>query len=199
MSENGYIVPQISPAELDVLREQAKNLLNDFFLAVREKQNPAAADMPLFVVGCSTSEVLGEHIGRSGSEELGKILAEEVLAAAKANGMQAAAQCCEHLNRSLVVEKEVALSRRLQIVSAVPKPHAGGSFAAAFYLQLKNPVLVEQIAADYGIDIGQTLIGMHIRRVAVPLRLPKPLLGKAIVTAVTSRPPLIGGERAQYR
>jgi uncharacterized protein (TIGR01440 family) len=199
MSENGYIVPEITPAELDELRTETKNLLDDFFLALEEKQNPAAGATPLLVVGCSTSEILGEHIGKSGSEELGKILAEEVIAAAKAHGMQVAAQCCEHLNRSLVVEKEVALSRGLQIVSAVPKPHAGGSFGAAFYLQLKNPVLVEQIAADYGIDIGQTLIGMHIRRVAVPLRLPKPLLGKAIVTAATSRPPLIGGERAQYR
>ena len=151
------------------------------------------------VIGCSTSEILGGHICKNGSRRLGEVLAEAALAEAESYGLTAAAQCCEHLNRALVIEKAAALRHRLTIVSAVPKPTAGGSFAAAFYQQLQEPVLVESIQADCGLDIGQTLIGMHLRRVAVPLRLTQKNLGQAIITAATCRPPLIGGERAEYK
>lgn len=167
-------------------------LLSDFFSKAPHK--PGA----LMVIGCSTSEILGGHIGKAGSEELGKILAAEILSAARTAEIFACVQCCEHLNRALVIEEEAAEKFGLSIVSAVPKPHAGGSLAAAYYLGLKQPVLAEGVAADLGLDIGQTLIGMHLKRVAVPLRLGQNRLGQAIITAAYCRPPLIGGERAQY-
>lgn len=179
-------------AALSGLQTEARALLADFIA----KAQPEPGQ--LWVIGCSTSEIMGGHIGKAGSEELGHILAAEVIAAAQKAGVDPIAQCCEHLNRALVVEAAVARAHNLNIVSAVPKPHAGGSFAAAFYQQLTQPVLVETAAADLGLDIGQTLIGMHLKRVAVPLRLAAPRLGQAVITAATTRPPLIGGERAQY-
>lgn len=192
MSEHGYIESTLTVEQQADLRAEIKALLAEFL----QTAHPEAGS--LLVVGCSTSEVLGQHIGRAGCEQLGRIIAEEVLAAAEAYHIHAAAQCCEHLNRALVVEKSVAKELRLQIVSAVPQPHAGGSFAAAFYPQLKQPVLVQEIAADLGLDIGLTLIGMHLKRVAVPLRLSAKMLGQATVTAAVTRPPLIGGARAKY-
>lgn len=181
-------------AELAAVQADINKLLTEFTKAVSAHTTNGG----LWVIGCSTSEILGGHIGKAGSADLGGIIADEFITAAKAVGLIPMAQCCEHLNRALVCEKEVAESRGLTIVSAVPKPHAGGSFAAAFYTRLNNPVLVETVAADCGLDIGQTLIGMHLRRVAVPLRLSENHLGDAIITAAYTRPPLIGGERAQY-
>lgn len=186
---------EITPADtaiIDGLRADTRRLLADFMAECAPRPGS------LMVVGCSTSEVLGGRIGKNGSARLGEVIAAEVLAAARAQGIHAAAQCCEHLNRALVIERAEAERCGLTIVSAVPKPHAGGSFGAAFYRLLDDPVLVETITADCGIDIGQTLIGMHLRRVAVPIRLPEATLGSAIVTAARTRPPLIGGERAQY-
>lgn len=180
---------------LDSIKDDTKALLQDFCQSVLEKTQTGGK---LWVTGCSTSEILGGHIGKAGSKELGEFIAKEIIYAAKAHGLIPAAQCCEHLNRALVVEREIAEKYNLTIVSAVPKPHAGGSFAAAFYKELGDPVLVEKIAADFGLDIGQTLIGMHLKRVAVPLRLTQATLGSAIVTAAYTRPPLIGGERAEY-
>lgn len=179
-------------AILDSLRLDVRHLLADFLAECQP--SPGS----LMVVGCSTSEVLGGRIGKNGSAALGEIIAAEVLAAARSHGIHAAAQCCEHLNRALVIERAEAERRGFTIVSAVPKPHAGGSFGAAFYLQLADPVLVETISADCGIDIGQTLIGMHLKRVAVPIRLSQKTLGSAVITAAKTRPALIGGERARY-
>ena len=155
------------PEQLKALRDEAAKLFYDFLQAAMPPKNG------LMVIGCSTSEILGGQIGKNGCRSLGELLAATALAEAANYGINAAAQCCEHLNRALVLEKTTALRLGLQIVSAVPKPHAGGSFAAAFYQQLQEPVLVETITADCGLDIGQTLIGMHLRRVAVPLRLPQ--------------------------
>ena len=107
-------------------------------------------------------------------------------------------QCCEHLNRSLVVERAVAEKYNYEIVCAVPQPKAGGSLATAAYRRMSDPVLVSAISADAGIDVGLTLIGMHLRRVAVPVRLPVTHVGQALVTAARTRPALIGGERACY-
>ncbi len=188
-----YIETELTDAQREQLRAKTRALLAELLQAAR----PEAGS--LLVVGCSTSEVLGQRIGRAGCEELGLIIAQEVLAAAKAYNIFAAAQCCEHLNRALALEKAAARKFGYQIVSAVPKPHAGGSFAAAFYPLLQEPVLVESVQADLGLDIGQTLIGMHLKRVAVPLRLTARQLGEAVITAAQTRPPLIGGERAQYK
>lgn len=150
------------------------------------------------VVGCSTSEVKGKRIGSAGSEEIAATILDSLLAACRRRGLYLAAQCCEHLNRALVVEREVWLARGLTEVSVVPVAKAGGALAATAMQRFSHPVLVEEIAADAGIDIGLTLIGMHLKRVAVPVRLSQKTIGQAIVNAARTRPKLIGGARAIY-
>ncbi|MEQ6377006.1 TIGR01440 family protein [Bacillaceae bacterium S4-13-58] len=152
----------------------------------------------LFVIGCSTSEISGHRIGSSGSEEIARDLFGAFSSFQKKTGVELAFQCCEHLNRALVVEKKTMKERGLTQVSAVPVPKAGGSMASFAYRHMADPVLVETIEADAGIDIGDTFIGMHLKRVAVPIRLKKKQIGKAHVTMAKTRPKLIGGERAVY-
>ncbi len=153
----------------------------------------------VLVVGCSTSEVLGNKIGTGGSMKLAKILYTTIRKVARKYKIAVAAQCCEHLNRALVVEEKVMEKYGWQQVTVRPIEHAGGAFAATAYNELKNPVVVETIQADLGLDIGQTLIGMHLKRVAVPVRMGRKTLGNAVLTAARTRPPLIGGERAVYK
>ena len=152
----------------------------------------------LLAVGGSSSEMAGGTIGHQSTYELGEALAEAALTLAKARGFECAFQCCEHLNRALVVERRTAEKYGLEIVCAVPRPKAGGSLATAAYRRMENPVLVERVEADAGLDVGLTLIGMHLRRVAVPVRLSAQKIGCATVTAARTRPKLIGGERAKY-
>ncbi len=150
----------------------------------------------LLVVGCSTSEILGDQIGHASSPEVGTAVARGILDVLRPRNLQLAAQCCEHLNRALIVER--AAADPAQIVNAVPLPKAGGSFATAVHQLMADPVVVEEIQADAGLDIGGTLIGMHLRRVAIPVRLAATELGSAHVTAARVRPKYIGGERAGY-
>lgn len=152
----------------------------------------------LVVVGCSTSEVNGERIGSNGSPDTAQELVRALKETFSSAGVQLAAQCCEHLNRALILERAEAEKRGLEIVSVVPYPHAGGSFATAVYHSMQDPVAVEQIQADAGLDIGNTLIGMHLKRVAVPLRLTHHQIGAAQVNAARTRPKFIGGSRAKY-
>ncbi|MCR5522792.1 MAG: TIGR01440 family protein [Clostridia bacterium] len=152
----------------------------------------------LLVIGCSTSEVAGERIGTTGSPDIAEEIKNAAFDAAKEKGIEIAAQCCEHLNRALVIERELAKKLNYEPVCAVPHPHAGGSFATSVYHSMKGPVLVEKIEADAGIDIGNTLIGMHLKRVAVPVRLKNNEIGNAYVNAARTRPKYIGGERAKY-
>ena len=152
----------------------------------------------ILVVGCSSSEVLGEKIGTSGSLETATEIFSVLNTKCKENGLYLACQCCEHLNRALVVEKSLAKREKLTIVAAVPHEKAGGSFATAAYRGFENPVLVEEISAQLGIDIGSTLIGMHLSRVAVPVRTSVKKIGEAPVTFAKVRPKYIGGERAKY-
>ena len=125
----------------------------------------------IVVVGCSSSEILGEHIGKGSSPETGAVVAEAVLKVLGENGIYLAAQCCEHLNRALVIERAAAEKYMLEEVCVRPMPKAGGSFATAVYDKMDDPVMVEHVKAHAGIDIGCTLIGMHLKDVAVPLRL----------------------------
>lgn len=152
----------------------------------------------IFVVGCSTSEILGSKIGTAGSPETAAALIQALMEVTEKHSLFLAMQCCEHLNRALVVEETCLESYHLTQVSVHPVPHAGGSMASAAYDHFTNPVVVEQIQAHLGLDIGQTLIGMHLKRVAVPVRLQVKKIGEAVLTAARTRPPLIGGERAQY-
>lgn len=152
----------------------------------------------LVAVGCSSSEILGERIGHGSSPEVGIAVAESILKVLNENGLYLAAQCCEHLNRALVMEREAAEKFGYEEVCVRPMPKAGGSFATAVYDRLSDPVVVEHVKASAGLDIGSTLIGMHLKDVAVPVRLSIKNIGDAYVTAARTRPKLIGGERAHY-
>lgn len=150
----------------------------------------------IVIIGCSTSEVAGLRIGSSSNEEIAKILFDSFKNVFDRYGIYMAAQCCEHLNRAIVTEREVAIYQ--EEVNVIPQKNAGGAFATATYYGLKNPVILEEIRADAGIDIGGTLIGMHLKKVAVPLRLSVKKLGEANVLAARTRPKFIGGKRSVY-
>lgn len=152
----------------------------------------------LFVVGCSSSEIMGGQIGHDSSMEAAAAVLAGVLPPLQEQGVYLAAQCCEHLNRAIVLEREAARAYGYQIVAAVPQPHAGGSWATNCWRTFRDPVLVEEIRAAAGMDIGGTLIGMHLRRVAVPVRLSLDHIGQAILLCARTRPPFIGGARAVY-
>ncbi|MBR5485295.1 MAG: TIGR01440 family protein [Oscillospiraceae bacterium] len=153
----------------------------------------------VLVIGCSTSEVLGEKIGTASSVEAAKAIFDVVYPVLKEKGIFLAAQCCEHLNRALVVEQETAEKYFLEQVNAIPQPKAGGSFASVCYANFESPVVVETLGcAKAGLDIGDTLIGMHLKKVAVPVRLSVKQIGNAHLLAARTRPKFTGGERAVY-
>lgn len=175
---------------MDKIKSQAYSAAKEIIQKAKLKKGD------ILVVGCSTSEALGETIGTNSSPETADNIYIGVAEAAKEAGVYIAAQCCEHLNRAIIVEREaVPFADR---VNVVPRPKAGGSFATAAYKYMNNPVAVEEIAADAGLDIGFTLIGMHIKKVAVPVRLENNTIGNATVLAARSRPKFIGGSRAEY-
>ncbi len=150
------------------------------------------------VLGCSTSEVAGGVIGHDSVPELGRVLAGAFIDACGALGLRPAVQCCEHLNRALVMEQETLDALRLLQVSVRPVPKAGGSTATAAYERFRHPAVAAAIQADAALDVGDTLVGMHIRPVAVPLRMEGAMVGRAHVVMAYARLPLIGGARAQY-
>lgn len=152
----------------------------------------------LLVIGASTSEVAGQRIGSAGAVPIARQIYGGIEAVRQEAGFYVAFQCCEHLNRALAVERQVLELLRLEEVAAVPVPHAGGSMAAYAYSQMQEPCLVESVQAHAGIDIGDTFIGMHLRKVAVPVRPSIKAIGKAHVTMAYTRPKLIGGARAVY-
>ena len=152
----------------------------------------------VLVLGCSTSEIQGKRIGSTGNTEVAAAVLDGVEEALKGTGVQLAVQCCEHLNRALVVERETQEKYNLTEVTVLPVPHAGGSTASTALKRFSNPVMVESIQAHAGIDIGDTFIGMHLRPVAVPVRLAIRSIGDAHVTMARTRPRLIGGNRAVY-
>lgn len=162
------------------------------------KQSGKLPEGALVVLGCSTSEVLGGAIGQFSAPEAGEILARAFRNACANLSFHPVYQCCEHLNRALVIESHLVRPLGLTQVNAIPQPKAGGSVPAAAWNQLNHPALVQSIAADAAIDVGDTLVGMHLRPVAVPLRIQYASLGKAHLTMAYSRLPYIGGSRAVY-
>lgn len=152
----------------------------------------------LLVIGCSSSEMVGRRIGKGSSMEAAKAAFSGIYPVLQERGIRLAVQCCEHLNRALIVERETAEHFGFEIVNVVPQPHAGGSFAVTAYAAFTEPVAVETIVADAGLDIGGTLIGMHLRRVAVPVRLTLDRIGEARILCARTRPKYIGGQRAAY-
>ena len=152
----------------------------------------------LLVIGCSSSEIVGQRIGKGSSMEAAKAVWEGIVPILSEQGIRLAAQCCEHLNRALIVERETAEKYGYEPVNVRPWAHAGGSFATAVWEHMEDPVAVEHIRAHAGMDIGDTLIGMHLRDVAVPVRLEVKKIGQANLVCARTRPKYIGGERARY-
>ncbi len=152
----------------------------------------------IFVVGCSSSEVVGHTIGKASIPAVANALLEGILPLLRERGIYIAAQCCEHLNRAIILEGACAEKYGLDPVSVRPAPKAGGSFASAVFAALDAPVAVESVRAHAGIDIGGTLIGMHLRAVAVPVRLSLCRIGEANILCARTRPKYIGGPRAIY-
>lgn len=180
-------------AELaQMIKESAKALVKELI------GNTNIQRGQILVIGCSSSEILGNKIGKGSSYDAAKILFEAIYPVLRDNGIYLAAQCCEHLNRALIIERECAEKYGYEIVSVLPQPKAGGSFATVTYENMSEPCAVEHIKAHAGIDIGDTLIGMHLRDVAVPIRLSVKNIGEANVVCAYTRPKFIGGSRAVY-
>lgn len=181
--------------------------MSDFYDRVKIEAQEALCELlaeaklkkgDILVIGCSTSEVAGGRIGKSSSAEAADAIFSAVFPILTQRGIYLAAQCCEHLNRALVVERECAEKYDLCEVCVMPQPHAGGSWATKVWAELECPVAVESIAAHAGMDIGLTLIGMHLKAVAVPVRVSLSKIGNATITCARTRPKLIGGCRAVY-
>ncbi|MFD6438320.1 TIGR01440 family protein [Peribacillus sp. NPDC060186] len=179
--------------ELEIWKNQFQILLHEF------QEEAALKEKQLLVIGCSTSEVIGKRIGTDGTIDVAGMIFAVVEDFQEKTGIQVAYQCCEHLNRALVLPRETAVRRDYEEVSVVPVRTAGGSMATYAYQQWKDAIVVEHIKAEAGIDIGDTFIGMHLKHVAVPVRVSIKEIGQAHVTMAKTRPKLIGGERAVYQ
>ena len=180
--------------ELSKIREQSAKAAEQVCEAAKLKIGD------LFVVGCSSSEILGEKIGTHSSVEVAEAVFEGIHSVLHEHGVELAAQCCEHLNRALIVERAVAEQFGLEEVNVVPQPKAGGSFGTTAYKRFDDPVAVESLkqSASAGMDIGGTLIGMHIKPVVVPLRIEVKRIGEAILLCARRRAKFVGGSRAVY-
>ena len=177
---------------LDQVREEARQAAEQICEVAKLQKGQ------ILVVGCSTSEVAGHKVGSSSSPEIGKAIFDGLMEVLAPKGIYLAAQCCEHLNRALIVEGELAEREKIPVVNVVPQPKAGGSFGTAAYKRFAHPAAVEFITAQAGMDIGDTLIGMHLAAVAVPVRTQTRQIGSAHVVCARTRGKFIGGERAIY-
>ena len=176
----------------DEIKIQAENAINELIEISGIKSGE------LLVIGCSSSEIVGGDIGKASSLESAEAVFQGIYPILKQKGIFLAAQCCEHLNRALILEQEAAEKFGLEIVNVCPQPKAGGSFATTAWRNMAHPVAVEHVKATAGLDIGNTLIGMHLKEVAVPVRLSVNKIGKAPIVCARTRPKFIGGERAAY-
>ena len=178
--------------DINQIKNQAKEAITELIEAAGMKAGE------ILVVGCSSSEIVGETIGRGSSLEAAEAVLAAIYPILQSRGIYLAAQCCEHLNRALIIEAACAEQYGLEPVCVVPQPKAGGSFATTAWANFDAPVAVESIRAHAGLDIGGTLIGMHLRAVAVPVRLATRTVGNAPLLAARTRPKFIGGIRAKY-
>ena len=177
---------------LDIIEKQAARAVEELIQAAGMKAGE------LLVIGCSSSEVMGQRIGKGSSMEAAEAIWAGIAPVLQRSGVALAVQCCEHLNRALILEQADAERFGYEIVNVRPQPHAGGAFAATVWAQMAHPVAVEHIRAKAGLDIGGTLIGMHLKEVAVPVRLSLKQIGEANILCARTRPRFIGGERAFY-
>ena len=172
------------------IKNQCKNAVEELIQLAKLKKND------ILVVGCSTSEVVGSKIGTNSDPDTAEQIFEGIYSTLKDKGIFLAVQCCEHLNRAIVIEKDALPNA--EPVNVVPQKKAGGSLATVAYSRFDNPIVIEEIKADAGMDIGDTFIGMHLKKVAVPVRLSTNHIGEAILLAARTRPKFIGGIRAHY-
>ncbi len=177
---------------MDLIRQQAADAVRELIELSHIQEGQ------IMVIGCSSSEIVGETIGQGSCMEAAEAVYAAIAPILREKGIYLAAQCCEHLNRALIIERACAASYGLDEVCVVPQPKAGGSFATAAWADFEAPVAVEHIRAHAGLDIGGTLIGMHLRDVAVPVRLHTKSIGSAQLSAARTRPRFIGGSRAKY-
>ena len=175
-----------------IIKMEAEQAVRELLEAARLQKGQ------ILVVGCSSSEVVGEQIGHGSSPMAAHDIVDAFLQVLDEQGIYLAAQCCEHLNRAIILEREAAEKYGYEIVNVLPQPKAGGSFATAAYEKMRQPVAVEHVKAHAGIDIGSTLIGMHLKEVAVPVRIRQKTIGKASVVCARTRAKYIGGSRAYY-
>lgn len=194
MAENNHGINQEHIAEgvLRKIAEQVRQAAGEFLDMAKMKEGQ------ILVVGCSSSEIARERIGSFSSQEIGETVYRALASECGKRKIYLAAQCCEHLNRALVLEEKAAEQYGYEIVNVVPQLKAGGSFATAAWAGMEHPVAVEKIAAHGGMDIGDTLIGMHLKAVAVPVRIRTHQIGGARVVCARVRPKFVGGGRACY-
>ena len=191
-SDGTVIMSEELEKRLEGIRDEARRAASELCAVAELRKGD------VLVVGCSTSEVSGSTIGKASVRPVAQAIFDGIYPVLEEKGIYIAAQCCEHLNRAIIVEREYAQAHGLDVVCVRPQPKAGGSFATVTYDTLKEPVALEHIKADAGIDIGGTLIGMHLREVAVPVRLTLCRIGEASILCARTRPKFIGGPRAVY-
>lgn len=192
MSVNGMADQKMDTSFLEEVREEAGKAVQELLLQAKLEKGD------ILVVGCSSSEIIGERIGTFSSLETAEAVFDGIYEVVQQQGLYLAAQCCEHLNRAIIVEKELLRRERLTRVNVIPQPKAGGSFGTIAYQRFREPVAVEGIAAQAGIDIGDTLIGMHLQPVAVPVRIGIGQIGNAHLVCARTRAKFVGGNRAVY-
>lgn len=177
---------------IEQITKEAKAVVLEMLSVAKLKPND------IFVVGCSSSKIIGQNPGTHSDPAVAQAVLDGIYPVLQAKGIFVAAQCCEHLNRAIILEADAAKQYGLEVVNAVPQPKAGGSFATCLYKTLVHPVAVESISANAGIDIGGVLIGMQIKKIAVPVPLEANKIGEAMVIGARTRPKFIGGERTVY-
>ena len=190
--EKGMSEEKLTAGELEQIAEEAYEAVSQLLDAAGLKSGD------ILVAGCSTSEIEKHRIGSYSNKEVGEAVFAGIQRALVPRGIYLAAQCCEHLNRAIIIEEEAADRYHLERVNVVPMPKAGGAFATAAYRGFVHPAAVEEVSADAGIDIGDTLIGMHLKRVAVPVRTERKNVGSAHVVCARTRYKFVGGSRAHY-
>ena len=192
MTAKGMADRKMTASFLEEVKEEAGRATEQLLLQAKTEPGD------ILIVGCSSSEIVGERIGTFSSVETAQAVFEGIYEVTQAHGLFLAAQCCEHLNRAVIVEKELMKRDHLTRVNVVPKPKAGGSFGTTAYQRFKEPVAVEKITAQAGMDIGDTLIGMHLQPVAVPVRIEVKQIGNAHLVCARTRAKFVGGSRAVY-
>ncbi len=177
---------------MEEIKSQAEQVIRELLEAAKLNRGD------LLVIGCSSSEMIGSRIGKNSSLDAAQAAFSGIYPVLQEQGIRLAVQCCEHLNRALIVEEETAEQFGYEMVNVRPQPKAGGSFATTAWEAFAHPVAVEHVKAKAGLDIGGTLIGMHLKEVAVPVRLSRSTIGQANILCARTRPKFIGGERAVY-